>query len=90
MVDELAAAEENMNGHFSAARQKDGIIKANREILCVLGQIELAQKACDETARRKLQDFGRQIKTVRHTKKGIDGYSNQMKKREAFFIDAKK
>lgn len=56
----------------------------------ILKQVVLAQKECNDTAEQKLTAYGRQIKAIRHTKKGIEGYSNPFKKRDAVFIDAKK
>lgn len=53
-------------------------------------QIGLAQKECSDVAERKLYGYGQQIKAIRHTQKGIEGYSNPYKKRDAVFIDAKK
>jgi len=56
----------------------------------IFRQVAHAQKECNDVAEQKLQTYGQQIKAVRRTQKGIEGYASPFKKRDAVFIDAKK
>lgn len=90
MVDELGVTEGSLRAQVPDAQQQPEIIKLESGITYILEQIERSNRECNDIAQQKLQAFGQQIKSIRHTKKGIDGYASQFVHRDAFFIDAKK
>lgn len=89
-VDELSAAEAGLRSGLPPALRNGEIAGLEKNIALILGQIQLAQKACKDAAQAQLLHFGRQIKSVRSTQKGIEGYAGQRYKRGAVFIDEKK
>ena len=89
-VDELSTAEAGLKSGLPPAMRNGEIAGLEKNIALILGQLELAQKACKDAAQAKLLHYGRQIKSVRSTQKGIKGYAGQRYKREALFIDEKK
>ncbi|MGI6151290.1 MAG: hypothetical protein ACOYIR_05000 [Christensenellales bacterium] len=89
-VDELTAAEAGLRSGLVLSGRNERIAELEKNIAYVLGQIEQAHKECKEAAQAQLLHFGRQIKSVRSTQKGIEGYAGQRLNREAVFVDAKK
>jgi len=89
-VDELSAAEAGLKGGLSPAIRSGEIAGLEKNIAFILGQLELAQKECQDAAQAKLLYFGQQIKSVRSAQKGIEGYAGQRYKKGALFIDEKK
>ena len=89
MIDELEGTITRLRQQIPD-EQQGRFAKLESEIAYILGQIDAAQKESNDVAQQKLQTFGQQIKAIRYTKKGIDGYASQMKNPDAFFIDAKK
>ncbi len=89
-VDELSAAEAGLRSGLPPALRNGEIAGLEKNIALILGQIQLAQKACKDAAQTQLLHFGRQIKSVRSTQRGIEGYAGQRYKRGAAFIDEKK
>lgn len=89
-VDELGITESSLRAQIPDAQQQSELIKLESGIVYILEQIERTRRECNDIAQQKLQVYGQQIKAVRHTKRGIDGYANQFQRRDAVFIDAKK
>jgi hypothetical protein len=89
-VDELEVSVENLKGRIPDVQQQPDIVRLEREIRYIAQQIEQARRECNDLAQQKLGGYSQQIKGIRHTKKGIDGYASQLQRRDAFFIDAKK
>ena len=90
MVDEMSVTEDSLRAQIPDAQQQSELIKLESGITYILEQIERSRRECNDIAQQRLQAYGQQIKAIRHTKKGIDGYANQFQRRDAFFIDAKK
>ena len=88
-VDELGAALDRI-GEQAAAGSLPEAATLEGEIGEIVNAIKLAQKECSDLAEQKLHTYGQQIKAIRHTKRGIEGYSSQFQKRDAVFVDAKK
>ena len=89
MIDELGSTVIKLKEQMPDVHQ-ERFVKLESEITYILGQIDVAQKESNDVAQQKLQLYGQQIKAIMNTKKGINGYSSQLNKRDAFFIDAKK
>ncbi len=89
-VDELGITETSLRAQIPDVQQQPAIIKMDSGIQYILEQSERARRECNDIAQQKLRVYGQQIKAVRHTKRGIDGYANQFQHRDAVFIDAKK
>lgn len=88
-VDELHRSLDPIKAQATPAmREETAVLESG--IADILKRIDEARKECNDVAEQKLHTYGQQIKTIRHTKKGIDGYTNQFVKRDAAFIDAKK
>lgn len=88
-VDEIAASIKRLAGEPAGAHA-DEIARLEKDIAYIAGQIESARMECNDVAQQKLHMYGQQIKSVRHTQKGINGYANQFQRRDAVFIDEKK
>jgi hypothetical protein len=88
-VDELGAPAEKLRERAAGARQ-DEIAKLESDIREIVRQIERTRQECNDAAQQKLKLYGQQIKAVRHTQKGIDGYASQFTPRDAVFVDEKK
>ena len=88
-IDELGCTLDRIREQALPARQEEAAALESG-IKDMIRQIKLAQKECNDVAEQKLHTYGQQIKAIRHTKKGIEGYHSQFQKRDAVFIDEKK
>jgi len=88
-VDEIGLALDRIREQTAPAGLSEAAA-LERDIRDMLEQISLAQKECNDVAQGKRHTYGQQIKAIRHTKRGIEGYSSQFMKRDAVFVDAKK
>ena len=88
-VDELGVTLDRIREH-GAPDTREEAVELIDNINGIIRQIDLRQKECNEVAEQKLYTYKQQIKAIRHTKKGIEGYASQFQKRDAFFVDAKK
>jgi hypothetical protein len=80
-VDELGSVGQAASENVAAA-------ETEKEIERLLEQIDEANKKCRDLSEEKLKGLGKQIKTLRNKKQGINSYNQTS--RAAVFIDAKK
>jgi len=89
-IDETSATADRLKRQIPDAQVYPGVARLESDIAYILGEIEQARSECNNIAEQTLKTYGRQIKAIRGTQRGIDGYASQFKKRDAIFIDAKK
>ena len=89
-VDKLTAAEKGLRDNLPPHMLRGEITAAEKNISILLGQLELVQKECTDAAEDKLRHYSQQIKSVRSTQKGVEGYALQLYRQGAIFIDEKK
>lgn len=87
-VDDLVTAEVGLKSGMPPRNGK--VAELEQSIKYILGQIELAYNDCKDAAQEQLRQFGQQIKSVRGTQKGIEGYAGQRYRSQAAFVDEKK
>lgn len=90
MVDEMEQSAAGLKQRLPDFKQLPDIIRLESDIAFIAEQIERFRRECNDLAQQMLDGYSQQIRVIRHTKKGIDGYANQFQGRDAFFIDAKK
>jgi hypothetical protein len=89
-ADETGATAETLKQQMPGAQPHPELARLENDIAYIAGQIDQARRECNDVAEQKLKTYGQQIKAIRHTQRGIDGYASQFQRRDAFFIDAKK
>ena len=89
-IDETGATADSLKRQMPDSQVHPGVARLESDTAYILGEIEQARSECNNIAEQTLKTYGRQIKAVRGTQRGIDGYANQLVKRDAVFIDAKK
>jgi hypothetical protein len=90
MVDETGNTLDRLKQQIPETQRYPRVARIESDIAYILGEIEQARRDCNNVAELKLKSYGQQIKAVRGTQRGIDGYASQFQKRGAVFIDAKK
>ena len=89
MADETGATADKLRRQISDSQHPE-LDRLERDIAYISGQVEQARRECNDIAEQKLKTYGQQIKAIRHTRKGIDGYASQFQNKDSVFIDAKK
>ena len=89
MADETGATADNLRRQ-AADPQHPELDRLESDIAYISGQVEQAHRECNDIAEHKLNTYGQQIKAIRCTRKGIDGYASQFQSKDSVFIDAKK
>ncbi len=90
MIDETGATAERLKKQIPELQLYPDIARLESDVEYLLSEIEQARKDCNNIAEQKLRTYGQQIKAIRGTQKGINGYASQFQRRDAVFIDAKK
>jgi hypothetical protein len=90
LADDTGASVNHLRQQVSDTLQHPELIRLESDIAYISTEIEQARRECNDIAELKLKTYGQQIRAIRHTRKGIGGYTSQLNTREAFFIDAKK
>jgi len=89
-IDETDATADKLKQQILDTRCYPEIARLENGIAQIVGALEQVRKDCNNIAELKLKTYGQQIKDIRSTRRGIDGYASQFQKRDAVFIDAKK
>ena len=88
-VDDLDKTIKRLKGKMPESKS-ESVKKIKEEIEYIIGQIDDANVDCNNIAQQKLSTYVQQIQKIKQTKRGINGYTGQVKKRDALFIDEKK